>query len=682
MPGGVALSSIGRMTAAAVTAVMMGLASVAAAQMPTSADFAEGALVGQAKLSPSGRYMAFVVRRGETSGLQVRDLETGEATVLVSSTAQEEFGGTYIDWVSWKTEDRLIVGLSNLEVGRTGNRGTGDIHTVRYGRTIHSMARDGQSRITLEAPRARRGDPGNLLDLFRADPDHILMAFEDVNGGLDVARVNVMTGTSEIIVDGDRRIQSYIVDRAGEVVARTAMRGAMGNVLVMEARGGDGRWTEIFRLRKDQIRDLPDYAFFGPTDKANESYVAVSSDVLGGEATTGVHIYDFATRTLGPVLWRNERYDVSAIVVDAATSRLLGGCYIEDVYRCDYVDPARNATMQDIRAAIGPQYSISVVSQASAGTRWLINATAPGDPGRYLLFDTATHSLTPFTRRFRLSTEALGRTERVDWQAADGQALFGYLTRPAGAAGANAPLVVMPHGGPETRDSLSWDVWVQFLASRGYQVFQPNFRGSSGLGHAFAKAGYGQWGLAMQDDVTSGVNHLIASGLVDPERICIVGASYGGYAALQSGATQPELYRCVISVSGVSDLVAMMRWVRSEYGADSDTYEYWLESIGDPGANRDRLEAASPIRHVADWQPPTLIIHGDRDRVVPIEQSERMERALRGAGKTVRYIELENQGHSSWMSATEIRVMDEMERFLGEHLPVAAGPAGPAAAAP
>jgi len=662
-------------TMIAAAAIMIGLALPVAAQTPTSADFAEAALVGQANLSPSGRYLAFVVRRGETSALQVRDLDSGEMTVLVASNAQEEFGGTFIDWVAWKTEDRLIIGLSNLEVGRTGGRATGDIHTVRYGRTIHSMSRDGSSRITLEAPRARRGDPGNLLDLFPADPDHILMTFEDLNGGLDVARVNVLTGATEIIVDGDRRIQGYTVDRAGDVVARTAMRGAVGNVLVMEARGDDGRWTEMFRLRKDQIRDMPDYEFFGPTDKPNQSYVAVSSDALGGDATTGVHIYDFTTRTLGPVLWRNARYDVSAIVVDAATSRFLGGCYVEDVFRCDYVDPDRNATMQDIRAAIGPQYNLSIVSQASAGTRWLISATAPGDPGRYFLFDTATNSLTPFTRRFRLSTEALGRTERVDWQAEDGQALFGYLTRPAGAVGAEAPLVVMPHGGPEARDSLSWDTWVQFLASRGYQIFQPNFRGSSGMGHAFAKAGYGQWGLMMQDDVTSGVNHLISASLVDPERVCIVGASYGGYAALQAGATQPDLYQCVIAISGVSDLVAMMRWARSEYDGDSDTYEYWLESIGDPGADRARLEAASPIHHVADWRPPTLIIHGETDRVVPVEQSERMERALRGAGKNVRYVELENQGHSNWTSATEARVMDEMERFLGENLPTTAPPA-------
>lgn len=669
------MNTIVRVTAAAIAALLIGLGTAVAAQTPTAAEFAESALVSRATLSPTGRYMAFVVRRGDTSGLQVRDLETGETTALVASTAGEEFGGTYIDWVRWKTEDRLVVGLSNLEVGRTGGRGTGDVHTVRYGRTIHSIARNGQSQINLEAPRARRGDPGNFLALLATDPENILMTFEDSNGGLDVARVNVLTGASEIIVDGDRRIQSYTVDRAGNVVARTAMRGIMGNVVVMEARGEDDRWTEIFRLRKDQIREMPDYAFFGPTDKPNESYVGVSSDVLGGDLTTGVHIYDFSTRTLGPVLWRNDRYDVSAIVVEASTSRLLGGCYVEDVFRCDYVDPERNATMQDIRAAIGPQYNISIVSQAREGTRWLIQASAPGDPGRYFLFDTAEHSLTPFTRRFRLSTEALARTERVDWQAEDGQALFGYLTRPAGANGASAPLIVMPHGGPETRDSLTWDSWVQFLASRGYQVFQPNFRGSSGLGHAFAKAGYGQWGLRMQDDVTSGVNHLVAGGLVNPERVCIAGASYGGYAALQAGATQPDLYRCVIAVSGVSDLMSMMRWVREEYGADSDSYEYWLESIGDPGSDRARLEAASPIRHVADWRPPTLLIHGDRDRVVPSEHSERMDRALRGAGKNVRYIELENQGHSGWTTAIETQVMEEMERFLAEHLPVTETPA-------
>lgn len=667
---------------AVLTAALWCVAPSVQAQAPSAAAFAERPAVGLGELSPSGRYLAFVVRRGDNAALQIRDLETGQTTPIVGSGASEGFGGTYIEWVYWKSDDRLIVSLASLRLGRIGNREDGDVFSASYDRSVLSIARDGINHIALTAPRATPGDPGELLDMQRTDPDHVLMTFGDRGGGFDVARVNVLTGESERIVDGDRHVLDYMVDRTGAVVARMAARGANYNIFVMEALGADGRWTEVFRMRKDEIRAIPDYEFYGPTDKPNTFYVGVGSDI-GGEATAGVHIYDFATRTLGPTLWRSDRYDVAGVVIDQGTREFLGGCYVDDVFRCDFTDPARDGVMRGIRRFLGPQYSVTVMSQAREGGRWLIYASAPNDPGQYYLYDTAANRLTLFTGAYRLPTAGMGTTTRLEWQAADGQALFGYLTRPAGApADAKPPLVVMPHGGPEVRDSLAYDVWVQFLASRGYQVFQPNFRGSAGMGKAFAEAGYRQWGLIMQDDVTSGVEHLAAAGLADADQVCIVGASYGGYAALQAGATRPDLYRCVVSVSGASDLVAMMRWERSEHGGDSDTYEYWLKSIGDPDDDRERLDAASPIRHVADWRPPVLLIHGDVDGIVPVEQSRAMERALKRAGKDVRLIELENQGHNGWTTTTETRVMTEMEAFLARHLPVGTPPSPPAPAAP
>ncbi|RZJ30124.1 MAG: S9 family peptidase, partial [Brevundimonas sp.] len=627
-----------------------------------------------ASLSPSGRYLVWVMRIGGYNEIHVRDLETKEVKRFSVGGSREHFGGVFVDWVAWKSDDRLMLAMTRLEVSRRGNREDGRIRAFTYGRAILSLSRDGSSIVPLKAPRADDGDPGEVLDTLPDDPDHILMTYRTGGGSLDVARVNVLTGAAVKVLGGHRRVLSYVTDNSGAVVGRVAYRGLTGRILLLEALNADGQWSEVYRLRRDEMRDLPDYEFLGATAQPGQIYVTVQPKVADGGNTAGVHIFDFRTRQMGPAIWQHERYDVSGIVVDPDTHELLAGCYWADIYRCDFSDRQDDAVMNGIRRFFGEGWSISVVSQARDGSRWLVQASAPNNPGEYYLFNVAERRMDPLGSIYpRLPEDQLGVMRRVDYTAPDGQALFGYLTRPAGAApDAKLPLVVLPHGGPEMRDVMAYDMWVQFLATRGYQVFQPNFRGSSGMGRVFAEAGHRQWGLRMQDDVTAGVQTLISQGLADQGQVCIVGASYGGYAALQGGATQPDLYRCAISIAGPSDLMTMLRWERSEGGSDSDRYEYWVRSIGDPRTDQAAIEAASPLRRAESWSIPLLLIHGEEDDVVPVAQSRAMERALRRAGKPVRLVEMEGAGHNGWSRVQEITVMTEMEAFLRQHLPVPA----------
>ncbi len=227
----------------------------------------------------------------------------------------------------------------------------------------------------------------------------------------------------------------------------------------------------------------------------------------------------------------------------------------------------------------------------------------------------------------------------------------------------------MPHGGPEDRDSFDYDDWTQILATRGYLVFQPNFRGSSGYGDAYAEAGYGQWGLRMQDDVTDGVRELIADGRADPNRICIFGASYGGYAALMGGAQNPDLYRCVVSWAGVSDLVSMMKWQRRQAdGLDDPTYLYWRKAIGDPDTDAERLQRNSAVTYAKTYGPPVLLLHGLKDDTVPSEQSDEMFHALRNAKKDVRLITQKHEGHPRWIAEHEQSALTEILAFLEAHI--------------
>ena len=228
----------------------------------------------------------------------------------------------------------------------------------------------------------------------------------------------------------------------------------------------------------------------------------------------------------------------------------------------------------------------------------------------------------------------------------------------------------MPHGGPEARDSYGYDFFVQFLAWRGYAVFQPNFRGSEGSGRTFANAGRRQWGRRMQDDVTDGVMRLIESGTADRNRMCIVGASYGGYAALAGATLTPDLYKCAVSIAGVTDLLDLLAAERRNAGRGSTRYSYSMALIGDPERDRDELIAVSPARQASRVNIPILLIHGSEDSIVPFEQSETMRDALQEAGKQVELIRLEDEGHawSNWSRENRQRLLEETDRFLARHL--------------
>jgi len=252
----------------------------------------------------------------------------------------------------------------------------------------------------------------------------------------------------------------------------------------------------------------------------------------------------------------------------------------------------------------------------------------------------------------------------IDYVAADGLALHGVLTLPRGRAAGKLPLVVLPHGGPAARDHAEFDWWAQALASRGYAVFQPNFRGSTGYGPAFQIAGNGQWGTKMQTDISDGVAALAARGIIDPKRACIMGASYGGYAALAGVTLQQGLYRCAVSVAGVADL-QLMKADELGVGPTRVQARNWATLIG----ARTDLAAISPAMAAARADAPVLLIHGRDDTVVPYAQSTRMAGQLRAAGKPVELVTLKGEDH--WLSrgATREAMLVAAVAFIEKHNP-------------
>ncbi len=262
----------------------------------------------------------------------------------------------------------------------------------------------------------------------------------------------------------------------------------------------------------------------------------------------------------------------------------------------------------------------------------------------------------------------MGTTRWFTYKASDGLEIPAYLTLPPGAkSGTRLPLIVYPHGGPKARDTFDFDFIAQFMASRGYAVLQPQFRGSWGFGKAHEDAGKGEWGGKMQTDLQDGIASLAASGEIDPARVCIVGASFGGYSALAGATLYPDSYKCAVAIAPVADLGLLVtdqiRRGRSDAGID--------ELRADLGAaTKDKLVAQSLAKHARAVRIQILMVHGDQDTVVPLAHSRLMADALKKAGKSYELIELKGESHYLARAATRTQTLEALEAFLSKNLPV------------
>jgi dipeptidyl aminopeptidase/acylaminoacyl peptidase len=319
-----------------------------------------------------------------------------------------------------------------------------------------------------------------------------------------------------------------------------------------------------------------------------------------------------------------------------------------------------------------PHQQVSVVAESTNKQLTVARVSSPSNPATYYLIDLATHRASSIGSEYpKLADVKLGEVVDFSYKAHDGTNIPGYLTLPPDAPHAALPLVVLPHGGPASVDSGDDFEWLrQFLATRGYAVFQPQFRGSAGYGEKFRHAGERQWGLLMQDDITDGVHALIDKGQADPHRICIVGYAYGagysGYAALAGAAYTPDLYKCAISVNGVSDLPRFLGFQIEKAGEYSNDVAHWRAMIGGP--NDANVLDRSPARAAARFAAPVLLIYSAGDAVVPPNQSTLMAENLQKAGKRVQLVELPGEDHGLSHSTTRLDSLEQIEKFLQDHL--------------
>jgi dipeptidyl aminopeptidase/acylaminoacyl peptidase len=298
---------------------------------------------------------------------------------------------------------------------------------------------------------------------------------------------------------------------------------------------------------------------------------------------------------------------------------------------------------------------VRIVSFTDDLNEMVLHTSGDGDSGTYYLVNLTTHRADIIDNDYPdVPDQQVGSVQAFHYKASDGLEMDGVLTLPPGSTAKNLPVVILPHGGPiGIFDQVGFDWLAQAFASRGYAVFQPNYRGSGGHGAAFRDAGFGEFGRKMLSDISDGLDALAKDGVVDRHRACIVGFSYGGYAAMAGVTVQQGLYRCAVAGSGLSDLPLMLDWVERRFGAPSESLTFWREAMGPNVPGAPSLKSISPITYAARADAPILLIHGQDDSVVPLEQSQIMYAALKSAGKPVEFIQTKSEDH--WLSRAETR---------------------------
>jgi dipeptidyl aminopeptidase/acylaminoacyl peptidase len=365
------------------------------------------------------------------------------------------------------------------------------------------------------------------------------------------------------------------------------------------------------------------------------------------------------------VLFEPEEVDLDGVGYSRLRKVLTVAAYQTDLPRRKFFDKQTEALHAAIAKQL-PDYEFTLQSGTRAEDRYIVAAYNDRTPGARYLYDVKANTLSKLADiNPKLPEAQMARIQPVTYQSRDGLTLHGYLTLPPGREAKDLACVVNPHGGPWARDSWGFNAETQFLANRGFCVLQINFRGSTGYGRKFWEAGFGQWGLAMQDDITDGVHWLVKQGIADPKRIGIYGGSYGGYATLAGVTFTPDLYAAAVDYVGVSNLFTFMNTIPPYW---APLMPKFYEMVGHPERDKERLAATSPALHVDRIKTPLFIAQGARDPRVNKAESDQVVEALKQRGVEVEYMVKDNEGHGFHNDENKFAFYRAMEAFLKEHL--------------
>nr|WP_145405173.1 alpha/beta fold hydrolase [Paenibacillus xylanexedens] len=493
-----------------------------------------------------------------------------------------------------------------------------------------------------------------LIDSLENIPDEILVGMNKRDPRIfDVYRININTGEAVLAAENPGDITGWMTDNDGKIRLAISSDGNVSSLMYRETE------NQPFQpLLTTKLGDT--FAPFMFTSDNKNLYAVSNLD----QDKMAIVEYSPATKKVTKTLYENKDVDVTNIVPSKEKGKILAAVYETDKMNYEFFDDTFKTLVQDIKAKV-PGKEVNILNTSNDGQVLFISYSDKA-MGTYYFYDSETGKLDKLADTAPWIDESkMADMKPVTYKSRDGLDIHGYLTLPPGAKASELPLVVIPHGGPWSRDSWGYSPQVQFLASRGYAVLQVNFRGSTGYGKKFLDAGNKQWGKAMQDDLTDGVNWLVKEGTVDPKRVAIYGGSYGGYAALAGLAFTPDVYAAGISYVGPSNIFTLLDSLPPYWESGRNMF---YERVGDPVKDKELLTAISPLFHVDQMKAPLFVAQGANDPRVKQAESDQIVEALRKRGVDVPYMLKTNEGYGFANVENQLDLYRAMEKFLNRHL--------------
>ena len=583
------------------------------------------------KISPNGEHIAYMKPWKARMNVFVMDMNTKKEVRLTSS--QER--GIY--WFAW---------LNNNRIGYIKDEG-GNENMHFYAVNI-----DMSNEIDLtpfENVQAR------IIDDLEDDPNHIIMGLNKRNPQIhDPYRINVNDGKMDMIAENPGNISEWMTDHDGKLRMAITSDGVNTSLLYRD-KESDGFKPILTTDFKVSVAPL-----FFTFDNKN-LYVASNR----GRDKTAVFEFDLNKSKEGKLIFEHHEVDVSGLMYSRKRKVLTGVSYTVAKNEMVFFDTLREGLQQKLEEKL-PGYEVGITSFSEDETKAVVVTYSDKSRGTYYYYDLDKNKLIELGQVSPwLNEEDMCEMKPIHYKSRDGLIINGYLTLPNGTNGKNLPVVVNPHGGPWHRDSWGYNSEVQFLANRGFAVFQMNFRGSTGYGREFWEKSFKQWGKSMQDDISDGVNWLIDEGIANPDRIAIYGASYGGYATLAGLAFTPDIYACGVDYVGVSSLFTFMESMPPYW----ELYRSMMyEMVGHPEKDKELLASVSPLLYIDKIKAPLFIAQGANDPRVVKAESDQIVEALKNAGIDVPYMVKDNEGHGFYNEENQFDFYREMEKFLTKYI--------------
>lgn len=613
-------------------------------KLPVSA-YGELPYVSQPRISPDGKKIAYLRNVQGYLVLYVFDLTTQKDYPIAKTDNLE----VYLNWFEWGNKDNLIYSVGTTLVERTIKYSISRLYKF-------DLAGKKEPELLIKQRKDDRLEAQFQDDVISFMPDKpnkilVQVAFEVVNKP-SVYEVDIESKQRSKRIRGKNSVDSWIADRQGNV--RIAYNLDETTVSYQLYDQNKGRFTPLFSY---EVFSADEVNVIGFDKDPNIIYVTAYHN--DKKALFKVDLND--AKLTKQLVFADPEYDFDgSLLYSSSTGEVIGFSHSNADDNRVYWSEAHQKLQRSLNHAL-PDFTNVVIDTSTDENNYLVYSSGKGNAGMYLVGDRKAKDITFFGARYpEIDDTNYAGKQLVSFKARDGVVIEGYLTLPKQADNKALATVILPHGGPMARDYGGFDYWSEMLANQGYAVLQPNFRGSSGYGHSFESAAINGWGAAMQDDLQDAAHWMIEKGYTDANRICVVGASYGGYAALMALAKHPETFKCAASFAGVTDLehiVKRARWftnkevVRKQFGTDSE-----------------KLEAASPVNLAAKINRPVLLIHGTDDKVVPVLHSREMLDELEDEGKPVKYVELDGGNHHLSYQPHRLTTLTEIVSFLQQHL--------------